>query len=721
MPTLFNRIKRISSRVNPFSHSTTLTKIINIKTFYDLENSYCILPNSRTRICFDIVHIIFIIYNTFALPFYIGFAIELSTVVIILEMSYISENILHIFVEIKTSQYIDGILTTDCSILLKNYAKTGLIFLDIFCILPLNLALASTYNIYTSIIRITRICQSFYLNFYLKSLESKNRTFSPFISVFKSFLILACIWHWSSCFWFWVNECIEGTDTVGTWYSENELEEASLAYRYAMALYFSMNIATTAAFPEEFPQNNTERMFFILMIYVGDACFATAFAIISSNTAVFPLKFNELFKSINRVRLMLQESKVSNHVLKRMEEYYTFLINLRQQDQASLITIRNYITPHMFAELRYMKAKPFLVNFPIFSELKSPMMLREIAEKLEYAMYLPRDYIVCRNDIGEEMYFIIEGNVLVLTPREDSVIAVLKKGNYFGEIALFTQASRRICSVVSGSFCELFVLNKQFLNKILEGHPRIKEIFQKESARRMEEYRRQSLANKSLNLSKQEKTAVTVLKAKSKLSNIGKSRTLRDLKKNKETMNTSIEKKVELLPKIEKKTNLDQLDFKEPSLPAIESQEETKENTKKESPVILNLSPFGRSKLLSKKIGSGLRIEIKKPEECASLNSPSETKIEGPKVINLMPLPLGIPPNLKRDGEYLSPEKSPGGDYLSPDKSPISMISDSKLSPSRLSEASDSNDSIVKSPRKSQFVKSKLNIFEGFDSDEGSF
>jgi len=704
MPGLFNKIKRISSRVNPFSHSNTLTKIINYKTLYDLESSYCILPNSRTRIFFDLVHICFIIYNTFALPFYIGFAIELDVVIIVLEMSYISANLLHIVVELKTSQYIDGILTTDCTLLMKNYAKTGMIFLDIFCILPLNLALTGTYNIYTSIIRITRVCQSFYLNFYLKSLESKNRAFSPIIGVFKSFLILACIWHWSSCFWSWVNECVEEDISQGTWYYDNELENSSLAYRYAMSLYFSMNIATTAAFPEQYPQNNTERIFFIVMIYVGDACFATAFAIISNNTAVFPLKFNEIFKSINRIKLMLQESKISNHVLKRMEEYYTFLINLRQQDQASLVSIKSYITPHMFKELGYMKAKPFLVNFPIFSELKSPMMLREIAEKLEYAMYLPRDYIVCRNDIGEEMYFIIEGNVLVLTPREDSVIAVLKKGNYFGEIALFTQASRRICSVVSGSFCELFVLNKQFLNKILDGHPRIKETFQKESERRMEEYRRQSLANKSLNL--KEKTNITVNKAKSKLAMMGKSRTVRDIKKKPQNIDDSINDKIE-----ENKIALElkkPVVFLEPiPMPTLALPMPKSIGIVMPMPTIEEFPlPFGKKSGILMK-NSNLKIEIKKPDDLSEPTNEMEMTN-----INLLNFPLKQPSipflNLKKEVDFLTPEKN---------ASPLSI---SKLSPSQISDASD-NDSIVKSPRKSQFMKSNLNILDNFDSDEGFF
>lgn len=672
MPNLFTRLKRLSSCGNAFSNSTTLTKIINIKTLYDLKSSYCILSNSRTRVFFDLLHIFFIIYNTFALPFYIGFAIELSTAVLLLEIAYISENLIHILVELKTSQYIDGILTTDITTLLKNYTKTGLIFLDIFCILPLNLSLMPYYNIYTSLIRITRISQSFYLNFYLKGLESNNRAFAPFIAIFKAFFVLACIWHWSSCYWFWINECVEGGAKAEeqSWFLANHLDKEGLAYQYAMALYFSMNIATTANFPDQSPMNNTERVCFFIMIYVGDACFATAFAIISSNTAVFPLKFNEIFKSINRLRLMLQDSKVSNHVLKRMEEYYAFLVKLRQQNQSSLISLKNYIPEHMFQELRYLIAKPFLINFPIFNGLKSPMLLREVAEKLEYAMYLPRDYIIFRNDIGEEMYFIIEGNVLVMTPREDTVIVILKKGNFFGEIALFTESSRRICSVISGSFCELFVLNKIYLTRILDHHPHIKDLFQKESDRRMAEYRGQSLVNKSLK--------------KIKEYNFPRNKPKRSLSFN--------------ITKINDENNIDDFLIEDlaPKAQKIVSYADNKEKDQK-----IKITRWKTNNFISKSL---LRKELsfKIPKNSFGNVDHEESR---PNIVENGFNSIGIKIN--------ETPKSPDRELLSPEiKSPSS--------PSKIFDKSKNNNLLLaKSQKNSPFGKKFLFLMENFDSDEG--
>ena len=77
------------------------------------------------------------------------------------------------------------------------------------------------------------------------------------------------------------------------------------------------------------------------------------------------------------------------------------------------------------------------------------------------------------------MYFIIQGNVKIMSANEEDVIAKLEKGNYFGEIALFNTA-KRMCSVVSGTFCELYILRKKDLDAILKKYPQIEKKFKDE-------------------------------------------------------------------------------------------------------------------------------------------------------------------------------------------------------------------------------------------------
>ena len=68
--------------------------------------------------------------------------------------------------------------------------------------------------------------------------------------------------------------------------------------------------------------------------------------------------------------------------------------------------------------------------------------MRKLAIRLDAAIYLPGDYIMYKGETGEEMYFIAQGTALALLEDKQSVFQTLKKGDHFGEMALFVVAKR---------------------------------------------------------------------------------------------------------------------------------------------------------------------------------------------------------------------------------------------------------------------------------------
>ena len=47
----------------------------------------------------------------------------------------------------------------------------------------------------------------------------------------------------------------------------------------------------------------------------------------------------------------------------------------------------------------------------MFKTFKSDNLIREISSVLTNVIFLPGDYIIYKDQIGEEMYFIVEGSV----------------------------------------------------------------------------------------------------------------------------------------------------------------------------------------------------------------------------------------------------------------------------------------------------------------------
>lgn len=81
------------------------------------------------------------------------------------------------------------------------------------------------------------------------------------------------------------------------------------------------------------------------------------------------------------------------------------------------------------------------------------------------------EVIIKHGDIGDAMYFILEGEVEVEVPNSESLIHV-KKGDFFGEIALLKD-SKRTASVIAKRRCEMLELTSFEFKRLLRSRPEI--------------------------------------------------------------------------------------------------------------------------------------------------------------------------------------------------------------------------------------------------------
>lgn len=106
----------------------------------------------------------------------------------------------------------------------------------------------------------------------------------------------------------------------------------------------------------------------------------------------------------------------------------------------------------------------------MFNAFGSENLIRELAYHLFSLIYLPNDYIIERGTIGEEMYFLVEGSVLIVAADKQTVLTTLHKGAYFGEIAILFK-SKRTSFVQAETFCVVNVLKKDHLDEVMKCFP----------------------------------------------------------------------------------------------------------------------------------------------------------------------------------------------------------------------------------------------------------
>ncbi len=118
----------------------------------------------------------------------------------------------------------------------------------------------------------------------------------------------------------------------------------------------------------------------------------------------------------------------------------------------------------------YMK---ILSEITLFKELKEEE-LQEIFEKMESKDFESGRVIFEEGSPGAEMYIIKEGKIEVRLKRGDLilVLAELKKGDFFGEFSLISEAERSATCIATQN-STLLSLSKESFWKIVKKNPKI--------------------------------------------------------------------------------------------------------------------------------------------------------------------------------------------------------------------------------------------------------
>lgn len=109
---------------------------------------------------------------------------------------------------------------------------------------------------------------------------------------------------------------------------------------------------------------------------------------------------------------------------------------------------------------------------PLFSALDKPAFEALIA-KLDMRWVGKGDTLIKEGDQGESMFVVVQGVVNVM--HGDKVLAVMKEGAFFGEMALLTD-SPRLASVVAAKDGLLFEIHKAKLAEIAAAHPAVAKV-----------------------------------------------------------------------------------------------------------------------------------------------------------------------------------------------------------------------------------------------------
>lgn len=115
-----------------------------------------------------------------------------------------------------------------------------------------------------------------------------------------------------------------------------------------------------------------------------------------------------------------------------------------------------------------------LAPLELFSELPRNAFI-DIVNSLQTREVAAGAHIIREGDPAVAMYIVVEGEVIVRREGQEQIVALLKAGAFFGEMALVT-AAPRMASVIAHTDCVLLKLPHTTLETLQEQHPGVDEV-----------------------------------------------------------------------------------------------------------------------------------------------------------------------------------------------------------------------------------------------------
>ncbi|KAJ0396921.1 hypothetical protein P43SY_000980 [Pythium insidiosum] len=269
--------------------------------------------------------------------------------------------------------------------------------------------------------------------------------------------------HCLACYWHWIAEDWRGNE-IG-------FLERTLWQKYARC--WSLVIGCLNASPPSM-FSTLEEISVAAFMLIGNLLQASVFG----SVAVLISSFDEEEVAYNRKLINTWERckflGIPEPLSRRIMGFYENLYRETRSVSPDADAFINELSPALVCEIKFHLFLDMIKQIPFFSSTHiSPVVIEMLILHLRTVIYMQDDVLIRKGEFGDWMGFIgSKGSVGVLDPASDErkFIRILRKGDYFGEMALL-QNIRRSTTAVALSWVQIHVLSRSDLDDVKAQYP----------------------------------------------------------------------------------------------------------------------------------------------------------------------------------------------------------------------------------------------------------
>ena len=318
---------------------------------------------------------------------------------------------------------------------------------DLLAALPFGMLLGTPYLSALRILKLLRVGQ--YLHHWRQRVLKYSDTLKLAFFAFWFFIIT----HWLTCGWLAL---------------ASNFYKADPATNYLAAFHWVIETLTSVGFGETIPASNAQRIYSIILMLAGVGVYGYVIGNVAGILAKRDPAKNQYFSNLDQLNAFVQYRDIPANLQKRIRDYYAYIWKKRLGfDETTFLSgLPRGLHTEVAMHLKY----EILEKIPLFKGVRKSF-IGEVALNLKPDVYTPGEFIFRAGQKAKRMYFVIRGRLDVLT-KEGAVINTLQDGDFFGEIALFSDQPRS-ASVRAITYCDLYLLDKEVFEYVLERFPDI--------------------------------------------------------------------------------------------------------------------------------------------------------------------------------------------------------------------------------------------------------
>lgn len=328
----------------------------------------------------------------------------------------------------------------------NTYLRYILVF-DIIAFLPLFLIFGSP------IFHIFRLVKLVKVAFYMIEWKSREVRYSDTIAIVLFLYWIGIVAHSLCSVWLMLHEIDQSIDIVTN---------------YVSSLYWVVTTLTTVGYGDITPHGNAQMLFTMFVEILGVGFYGFIIGKIASILSKRDPSKAKYMENMEKLTALSRIRKLPANLQRKLRDYYEYVLIKRMgYNEAEFL---KDLPPSLKGELSRFLKKDVIEKIPLFNEADSSF-IDSVAINLQPLVLTPGDTLFHRGEAGYEMYFVLSGALEVINETGD-IIAELKDGDYFGEMALFRNQPRN-ATVKALTYCDLYSLNKNTFDSVLKRFPNI--------------------------------------------------------------------------------------------------------------------------------------------------------------------------------------------------------------------------------------------------------